>query len=162
MAETLWIERSKNAYRRRLEDCVLTVACNWSDQPQPCTLFDGLSGRELISNYRQHEDGAYYDRYGKSVDAETAEAVLLYLSDKAFTDRLRAEADRLQAEVNAAFAADDPMMTALVSDGEISAMADRLADRYAGYIKQAASDLLAGIDRDVDDFIGSRPLKTGR
>ena len=79
--------------------------------------------------------------------------------------RLRAEADRLQAEVNAAFAADDPMMTALVSDEEISAMADRLADRYAGYIKQAASDLLAGIDRDVDDFIGSRPsrpLKTGR
>lgn len=45
------------AYRRRLEDCVLTVACNWSDQPQPCTLFDGLSGRELISNYPQHEDG---------------------------------------------------------------------------------------------------------
>ena len=70
--------------------------------------------------------------------------------------------NRLQAEVNAAFAADDPMMTALVSDGEISAMADRLADRYAGYIKQAASNLLAGIDRDVDDFIGSRPLKTGQ
>ena len=62
------------------------------------------------------------------MDAETAEAVLLYLSDKAFTDRLRAEADRLQAEVNEAFAADDPMMTALVYDGEISAMADRLAD----------------------------------
>ena len=41
-------------------------------------------------------------------------------------------------------------------------MADRLADRYAGYIKQAASDLLAGIDRDVDDFIDSRPLKIGR
>ena len=125
-------------------------------------LFNEIGNAGNGRYYRQHEDGAYYDRYGKSVDAETAEAVLLYLSDKAFTDRLRAEADRLQAEVNAAFAADDPMMTALVSDGEISAMADRLADRYAGYIKQAASDLLAGIDRDVDDFIGSRPLKTGR
>ena len=45
------------AYRRVLDGCVLTVACNWTDQPQECTLFDGLSGTELISNYKEHQAG---------------------------------------------------------------------------------------------------------
>ena len=43
------------AYARHLGDQVLTVACNWTDQEQPCTLFKEETGRELISNYKQHK-----------------------------------------------------------------------------------------------------------
>ena len=48
------------AYERELDTERLTVACNWTDQPQPCTLIDeslAAGGRELISNYKEHENG---------------------------------------------------------------------------------------------------------
>ena len=51
------------AYGRKLDDRVLTVACNWSDQEQPCTLFDDFDkerpegAAELISNYASHKAG---------------------------------------------------------------------------------------------------------
>nr|MCR5271799.1 glucohydrolase [Lachnospiraceae bacterium] len=45
------------AYERVLDGQTLTVACNWTDKDQPCTLFDELNGVELISNYKEHEKG---------------------------------------------------------------------------------------------------------
>ena len=44
------------AYRRRLGDQVLTVACNWTDQDQACGLFEE-GGMDLISNYKTHREG---------------------------------------------------------------------------------------------------------
>ena len=45
------------AYERVLDGKVLTVAANWTDKEQECTLFDDLGGEELISNYESHKDG---------------------------------------------------------------------------------------------------------
>ena len=45
------------AFRRELDDRTLTVACNWTEEPVPCTLFDDGAGEELISNYAEHKDG---------------------------------------------------------------------------------------------------------
>lgn len=45
------------AYNRLLDGQVLTVACNFTDQEQDCTLFDDLAGEELISNYKTHKAG---------------------------------------------------------------------------------------------------------
>lgn len=45
------------AYERHLDGQVLTVACNFTDQEQDCTLFDELAGEELISNYKTHKAG---------------------------------------------------------------------------------------------------------
>ena len=45
------------AYKRLLDGQVLTVACNFTDQEQDCTLFDDLAGEELISNYKEHKAG---------------------------------------------------------------------------------------------------------
>ena len=44
------------AYRRRLGDQVLTVACNWTDQDQACGLFEE-GEMDLISNYKTHREG---------------------------------------------------------------------------------------------------------
>ncbi|MCR4654774.1 MAG: alpha-glucosidase, partial [Lachnospiraceae bacterium] len=45
------------AYERVLDDKVLTVACNWTENEVPCALFDHVSGSELISNYTEHKNG---------------------------------------------------------------------------------------------------------
>ncbi|MCR5788676.1 MAG: alpha-glucosidase [Lachnospiraceae bacterium] len=45
------------AYERVLDQETLTVACNWTEKEVPCTLFDALSGTELISNYSTHKAG---------------------------------------------------------------------------------------------------------
>ena len=45
------------AYERHLDGQVLTVACNFTDQEQDCTLFDDLASEELISNYKEHKAG---------------------------------------------------------------------------------------------------------
>ena len=45
------------AYNRLLDGQVLTVACNFTDQEQDCTLFDDLASEELISNYKEHKAG---------------------------------------------------------------------------------------------------------
>ena len=45
------------AFERVLDGQTLTVACNWTAKEQDCTLFDGLTGEELISNYAQHKAG---------------------------------------------------------------------------------------------------------
>ncbi len=50
------------AYRRVLDEegagkQTITVACNWTDQKVPCSLFDDLQGEELITNVDSHEKG---------------------------------------------------------------------------------------------------------
>ncbi len=45
------------AYERILDDQRLIVACNWTDQPQPCPVFDGTDAPDLISNYETHVAG---------------------------------------------------------------------------------------------------------
>lgn len=45
------------AYTRTLDGQTLTVACNFTDKEQECTLFDNLDGQELISNYQEHKAG---------------------------------------------------------------------------------------------------------
>ncbi len=45
------------AYERELDGKVLTVAANWTDKEQACTLFDETLGEELISNYKGHKAG---------------------------------------------------------------------------------------------------------
>ena len=45
------------AYEREMDGKVLTVAANWTDREQECTLFDNLEGEELISNYDSHRTG---------------------------------------------------------------------------------------------------------
>ncbi|MCR5716343.1 MAG: alpha-glucosidase [Lachnospiraceae bacterium] len=45
------------AYRRHLGGSILTVACNWTDQMQPCDVFAEGTGKELISNYDTHREG---------------------------------------------------------------------------------------------------------
>ena len=42
------------AYARHYEGETLYVACNWTSSTVPCTLYDGKSDTELISNYPQH------------------------------------------------------------------------------------------------------------
>ncbi len=45
------------AYRRHMDGKTITVACNWTDQKVPCSLFDELQGEELITNVDSHEKG---------------------------------------------------------------------------------------------------------
>lgn len=45
------------AYEREMDGKVLTVAANWTNREQECTLFDDLEGEELISNYDSHRTG---------------------------------------------------------------------------------------------------------
>jgi oligo-1,6-glucosidase len=45
------------AYQRKLGNRTLTVACNWTEQEQDCSLFDDPDGEELISNYAEHKKG---------------------------------------------------------------------------------------------------------
>ena len=45
------------AYERLMDDKVITVACNWTQDEQDCSLFDDLCGEELISNYAEHKKG---------------------------------------------------------------------------------------------------------
>ena len=46
------------AYARELDGKKLLVACNWTKDEAPCTLFDDTNGTELISNYKEHKKGA--------------------------------------------------------------------------------------------------------
>ena len=138
--------------------CYTTEVREGFDPGSVYWLFNEIGNTGTGRYYRKGKDGSYYDRNGETVDAETAEAVLRYLSDSSFIDRLHAETDRLQEEMNAMFNDDDGKMAALAataSDAEVSAMADLLAEKYAGRIQQAATDLLAAIDRDVSGFIES-------
>ena len=45
------------AYKRKLDDKILVVACNWTERDQPCSLFDRADGIEIISNYDLHRMG---------------------------------------------------------------------------------------------------------
>ena len=53
-------DASVYAYRRVLDDQVLTVLCNWTDRTAPCALSDEGTGEELISNYPAHKSGFLY------------------------------------------------------------------------------------------------------
>ena len=56
---TIW------AYERELDGCVITVACNWTSEAQPCALWEGNDDEALICNYPEHEDGVLkpYEAY---------------------------------------------------------------------------------------------------
>lgn len=43
------------AYARELNGKRLLVACNWTQNEVPCTLFDDVHGQELINNYAENE-----------------------------------------------------------------------------------------------------------
>ena len=45
------------AFARHLGGETLLIACNWTSEEVPCTLFDGKDGEELISNYASHKTG---------------------------------------------------------------------------------------------------------
>ena len=45
------------AYRREYEGQTLLVAANWTEREVACTLFDQEEGKELISNYKDHQKG---------------------------------------------------------------------------------------------------------
>ena len=45
------------AYRREYEGQTLLVAANWTEREVACTLFDQEEGKELISNYQDHQKG---------------------------------------------------------------------------------------------------------
>ena len=46
------------AYERRYEGRVLTCLCNFSGETIPCALSAERTGKELLSNYPQHQEGA--------------------------------------------------------------------------------------------------------
>jgi len=50
-------DASVYAWQRRYEDRTLTVACNFTPDTVPCTLFDGAAGETLISNYHSRAAG---------------------------------------------------------------------------------------------------------
>lgn len=45
------------AYERTMDGKTLTIAANWTEFEQKCTLFDDIDGEELISNYKAHRTG---------------------------------------------------------------------------------------------------------
>ena len=46
------------AYERTLGTEKLVVACNFTNKEVPCDLFEGNEGEELITNYKNHVEGA--------------------------------------------------------------------------------------------------------
>ena len=102
------------------------------------------------------ENGVYHDRYGKEIDTAIAEAVLKYLSDSNIAEDLHKFMNKMQEEMNAAAAAQDEEIIALVKSGsaeEVSAMADRLADENADFAKRIAREKLAEIDKYVAGYM---------
>lgn len=116
----------------------------------------GKAGNGLY--YRADENDVYHDRYGNEISTSTAEAVLEHLSATDFINRLHDDMRHLQEEVNTRFASDDEKMIVLAgnaSDEAVSALAYQLAKENAEYIKQAASEILSGIDNKVSAYIES-------
>jgi len=126
------------------------------DPASVCWLFNEIGNAGNGNYYRIDENGVYRDRYGKETDAETAEAVLRYLSGDEFIEGLRDFMSSVQEEINAKAASDDKTMIRLAgtsSDEEVSAMADQLAYENSEYIKRIASEKLAEIDKYVSGYI---------
>ena len=125
-------------------------------------LFNELGNAGNGSYYRMDDSGAYYDRNGNAVDAETAQAVLQFLSDSELIHDLHDDMNRAQEELNAKAAADDERMIALAesaSDEEVAAMANQLANENAEYIKRIASEKLTEIDNAVSAYIEESGLE---
>lgn len=125
-------------------------------------LFNELGNAGNGSYYRMDDSGAYYDRNGDAVDAETAQAVLQFLSDSELIHDLHDDMNRAQEALNAKAAADDERMVALAesaSDEEVAAMANQLANENAEYIKRIASEKLAEIDNAVSAYIEESGLE---
>ena len=119
-------------------------------------LFNEIGNAGNGNYYRIDDNGVYRDRYGKEINAETAEAVLRYLSGSEFIEGLRDFMSSVQEEINAKAVSDDKMMIRLAgtsSDEEVSAMADQLAYENSEYIKRIASEKLAEIDEYVSDHV---------
>lgn len=70
-------------------------------------LFNELGSAGNGSYYRMDDSGAYYDRYGNAVGAETAQAVLQFLSDSERIHDLHDDMNRAQEALNAKAAAPD-------------------------------------------------------
>jgi RecJ-like exonuclease len=125
-------------------------------------LFNELGNAGNGSYYRMDDSGAYYDRNGDTVDAETAQAVLQFLADSELIRNLHDDMNRAQEAMNAKAAADDERMVALAesaSDEEVTARANQLANENAEYIKRIASEKLAEIDNAVSAFIEESGLE---
>ncbi len=119
-------------------------------------LFNEIGNAGNGSYYRLDDSGVYHDRYGNEIDTATAEAVLAYLSDSAFIGGLHEYMNSVQEDLNTKAAADDEAIITLArtaSDEEISAMANKLAEGNADYIKFIASEKLKEIDEMVDAYI---------
>ena len=125
-------------------------------------LFNELGNAGNGSYYRMDDSGAYYDRNGDAVDAETAQAVLQFLADSELIRNLHDDMNRAQEAMNAKAAADDERMVALAksaSDEEVTARANQLANENAEYIKRIASEKLAEIDNAVSAYIEESGLE---
>ena len=119
-------------------------------------LFNEIGNAGNGNYYRLDDSGVYHDRNGNEIDAATAEAVLAYLSDSAFIEGLHEYMNSVQEDMNAKAATDDAMIIALAQtapDKEVSAMADKMAEENADYIKRIASVKLAEIDEMVDAYL---------
>ena len=119
-------------------------------------LFNEIGNAGNGNYYRIDDYGVYHDRYGKEIHAETAEAVLQYLSDSEFIEDLRDFMSNLQEEIKARAVSDDEMMinfAGTASDEEVSVIANQLAYENSAYIKRIASKKLAEIDEYVSNYI---------
>ncbi len=140
-----------SAYKSRNPDKFDSESIYW--------LFNEIGNAGNGSYYRKDDNGKYHDRNGNEIDAETAEAVLQYLSESDLIKSLHDHMRNTQAEVNAKSAADDKMMVELAktaSDEEVAVRANQLANENAVFIRRIASEKLAEIDDAVSAYIRSR------
>ena len=137
-------------------DAYTTETTDGFDPDSVYWLFNEIGNAGNGRYYRKDASGIYSDRYGNETDPETAEAVLLALSDSAFVENLHSSMIRAQEEMNAKAAADDALILALAGAGsvdEVSAMADRLARENAEFIRSFASATLTEIDETVNRIV---------
>jgi dipeptidase len=137
-------------------DAYTTETTDGFDPDSVYWLFNEIGNAGNGRYYRKDASGTYSDRYGNETDPETAEAVLLALSDSAFVENLHSSMIRAQEEMNAKAAADDALILALAGAGsvdEVSAMADKLARENAEFIRSFASATLTEIDETVNRIV---------
>lgn len=125
-------------------------------------LFNEIGNAGNGNYYRIDDNGLYHDRYGQEIHAETAEAVLQYLSNGDFAEGLHDFMSSVQKDIIAKAASDDKMMIHFAqtsSNEEVSAVANQLAVENSEYIKHIASEKLAEIDEYVSEYIISTSNK---
>ncbi len=144
------------AAMRKTPDSYTTSSPDVFEPESVYWLFNEIGNIGNGKYYRKDQNDVYHDRYGNEIDAETAEAVLLYLKDSGLTDRLHERMRQAQEEMNVKAAADDEKIIALAKNGpdeEVENMADQLAEENAAIVKKLASETLAEIDAEVSAFL---------